>query len=145
MIEKHPDFYMKRAVTLALEHDTLFGAVITDDQTILVEAWNTVASDRDPTAHAEVNAIRKLGYYLDQNQADGPLRLFTTCEPCPMCAAAACWAQLDRIYFGISIDTLKQRQSQIDLSCQSVIQQSPHDITVHAGFLDSFCRQQLLD
>lgn len=75
-----------------------FGAVIARNGEIVAEASNSVTLENDPTAHAEVNAIRlasrKLGTF-DLSGCD----IFTSCEPCPMCLGAIYWAHLDTIYY----------------------------------------------
>jgi guanine deaminase len=78
-----------------------FGAVIVHDGVIVGEGWNRVVSAHDPTAHAEIVAIRdacaRLGTFRLTN-AD----IYTSCEPCPMCLAAILWARIGRLYFANS-------------------------------------------
>jgi tRNA(Arg) A34 adenosine deaminase TadA len=69
---------------------------------IIAAAHNTVHRDQDPTAHAEVNAIRQAGRSLQTINLAGGV-MFTTCEPCPMCLAAIHWAKIDTVYYGASI------------------------------------------
>lgn len=68
---------------------------------IVAEAANTVTTSLDPTAQGEVNAIRAASHALRTFTLAG-CQLYTSCEPCPMCLAAAFWARLDAIYFGAS-------------------------------------------
>ena len=75
-----------------------FGAIIVKDGQVVSEGWNTVTSDNDPTAHAEVNAIRKACKTLNTFQLDNCI-IYTSCEPCPMCLSAIYWARLDKIYY----------------------------------------------
>ena len=75
-----------------------FGAVIVKDGVIVSEASNSVTLDHDPTAHAEVNAIRKATQKLGTFDLEG-CEIYTSCEPCPMCLGAIYWAHLDRIYY----------------------------------------------
>lgn len=75
-----------------------FGAVIVRDGRIVAEGWNEVTSSNDPTAHAEVQAIRKAAAALGDYALAG-CEIYTSCEPCPMCLAAIYWARLDRIYY----------------------------------------------
>ena len=99
---------MARAIQLSIEnvHSSNggpFGAVIVRDGKIIAENVNRVTSTNDPTAHAEVLAIRqactKLGVFelLD-------CELYTSCEPCPMCLGAIYWARISRIYFANSAE-----------------------------------------
>jgi tRNA(Arg) A34 adenosine deaminase TadA len=101
----NPDF-LCRAITLATENVLSgaggpFGAVIVRDGRIVAEGVNTVTAQLDPTAHAEVNAIRAAARSLGAFSLAG-CELYTSCEPCPMCLAAAWWARLDAIYYGAS-------------------------------------------
>lgn len=75
-----------------------FGAVIAKDGEIIAEASNSVTLDNDPTAHAEVNCIRKATKKLGTFDLSG-CEIYTSCEPCPMCLGAIYWAHLDRIYY----------------------------------------------
>ena len=75
-----------------------FGAVIVRDGQILAEGWNEVTSANDPTAHAEINAIREACRRIGDFSLAGAT-LYTSCEPCPMCLAAAYWARIDRIVY----------------------------------------------
>lgn len=76
-----------------------FGAVIASkDGEIIVEASNSVTIDHDPTAHAEVNCIRKATAKLGTFDLAG-YDIYTSCEPCPMCLGAIYWAHLDKIYY----------------------------------------------
>ncbi len=75
-----------------------FGAVIVKDGEILSEAWNSVTRDSDPSAHAEVNAIRKACKVLKTHDLSGA-EIYCSCEPCPMCLGAIYWARIQKIYF----------------------------------------------
>ncbi len=97
------DDFMRRAIALAHEKMAAgeggpFGAVVVKDGEIIAEGHNQVTSANDPTAHAEVNAIRtacaKLGTFSLQG-----CEIFSSCEPCPMCLSAIYWARLDRVFF----------------------------------------------
>lgn len=75
-----------------------FGAVIVKDGEIVAEAFNRVTSSNDPTAHAEVTAIREACKKLNTFDLSG-CELYTSCEPCPMCLAAIYWARIKKIYY----------------------------------------------
>lgn len=75
-----------------------FGAVVVKDGAVIAEGFNKVTSDNDPTAHAEIVAIRTACERLGTFSLEG-CEIYTSCEPCPMCLAAIYWARLDRIYF----------------------------------------------
>lgn len=95
--------FMKRASALALQRMRTdrggpFGAVIVRHGEIVAEGWNAVTSTNDPTAHAEIVAIRRacaaLGVFHLQD-----CEIYASCEPCPMCLGAIYWAKLQRLYF----------------------------------------------
>ena len=76
-----------------------FGAVVVRNGRIIGRGWNQVTSTNDPTAHAEVIAIRDACRRLKTFQLDG-CELYTSCEPCPMCLAAIYWARFRKVYYG---------------------------------------------
>lgn len=78
-----------------------FGAVIVKNGNVIAEGFNQVTSTNDPTAHAEVVAIRKACETLGSFSLQG-CEIYTSCEPCPMCLASIYWARLDAIYFANS-------------------------------------------
>ena len=99
---------IRRALSLA--EDTAssgnggpFGAVIVKDGKVVAEGSNTVTVDNDPTAHAEVNAIRRACAVLGTFDLSG-CELYTSCEPCPMCLAACYWAHISRVYYAAGRD-----------------------------------------
>lgn len=75
-----------------------FGAVVAKNGTVIAVGANRVVRDKDPTAHAEICAIRSACLALDTHNLSG-CEIFATCEPCPMCLAAVFWARIDRVYF----------------------------------------------
>jgi tRNA(Arg) A34 adenosine deaminase TadA len=75
-----------------------FGAVVVREGKIIARGWNQVTSANDPTAHAEVTAIRAACKKLKTFRLDG-CALYTSCEPCPMCLAAIYWARLKMVYY----------------------------------------------
>ena len=96
--------FMARAIQLSIDNVRSglggpFGAVVVQNGVIVAEGVNRVTTTNDPTAHAEVIAIReacrKLGLFELKD-----CELYTSCEPCPMCLGAIYWARLSRIYFG---------------------------------------------
>lgn len=77
-----------------------FGACIIDsNNNVIASSHNTVLKDNDPTAHAEVNAIRKACNKLKTYNLEG-YTLFTNCEPCPMCLSAIIWSNIKTVYYG---------------------------------------------
>ncbi|RUM43416.1 MAG: tRNA-specific adenosine deaminase [Desulfocapsa sp.] len=98
------NFFMQEAVKLATEHMLAgdggpFGAVIVQDGKIIARGWNRVTSTNDPTAHAEIDCIRKACTQLNSFELTD-CDLYANCEPCPMCLSAAYWAHIGTIYYG---------------------------------------------
>jgi guanine deaminase len=97
--------FLERAIALAIENVRSgggpFGAVIVQNGEILSEGANRVTHDSDPTAHAEIVAIRAACRKLENFQLTG-CDLYTSAEPCPMCLGAIYWARLDRVFYGAS-------------------------------------------
>jgi tRNA(Arg) A34 adenosine deaminase TadA len=94
---------MRRAIALSLEHSRAgdcgpFGAVIARAGRIVAEGWNRVVASADPTAHAEITAIREACRALRTHELRGCV-IYTSCEPCPMCLAAIFWARLDAVVY----------------------------------------------
>lgn len=93
---------MRRAIELSTnsvkEGGGPFGAVIARDGEIVAQGNNRVTINNDPTAHAEVNAIRNACAKLGVYDLEG-CEIYTSCEPCPMCLGAIYWAHLDKIYY----------------------------------------------
>ncbi len=102
MYKEHKKF-IQEAVRMAAENvDTglggPFGAIIVKDGTIIGRGVNRVTGNNDPTAHAEVMAIREACRNINSFCLDDTV-IYTSCEPCPMCLAAIYWARIDSIYF----------------------------------------------
>lgn len=95
--------YMRQAIELARENASSsgggpFGAVVVKEGRVISACSNSVTPDNDPTAHAEVNAIRTACRELGTFDLSG-CTLYSSCEPCPMCLSAAYWARVDKIVF----------------------------------------------
>lgn len=95
--------FMREAIKLSIENVESgnggpFGAVIVKDGKIIARGVNNVTTHNDPTAHAEVTAIRNACKELGTFQLDG-CEIYTSCEPCPMCLGAIYWARPDKMYF----------------------------------------------
>lgn len=132
----HEEF-MKMAIAEAKLGDAPYGAVIVKDNEVAIKAHNTVRRDNDPSAHAEVNAIRKLTAQLQTPSLEGYI-LYTSCEPCPMCATACIWAGISEIIFGASIqDLIQSGVNQIDLPCEDIIAKGFRKIKLTKGILKS--------
>ena len=103
MLSEKDVTYLKQAIALALKGveegaGGPFGCIIVKDEKIVGKGYNRVTSDNDPTAHAEVVAIRDACKQLGSYQLDG-CTLYTSCEPCPMCLGAIYWARPQRVLY----------------------------------------------
>ena len=133
--------FMHEALVEAKKGDLPYGAVIVKDNKIIIRSYNTAQTDNDVSAHGEINALRaftkKYGYSLD---ALRNYTLYTTCEPCPMCAAACIWAGVSRVVFGASTKQLIDLGSQqIDLPCRTVAEKGFQNMEVVGGVLAEEC------
>jgi tRNA(Arg) A34 adenosine deaminase TadA len=105
-MEKDHNYFLKRAIQLAEEgmdkgEGGPFGAVIVKNGEIVAEANNKVTSNNDPTAHAEVVAIREACEKLQDFQLKDCV-LYTSCEPCPMCLGAIYWARFKKVFYALN-------------------------------------------
>lgn len=111
-----------------------FGAIVVDaDGQVLAEVWNSNVESGDCTAHAEVNAIRAVSPRFSREQLAGAT-LYSSAEPCVMCAGAIFWSNIGRVVFGIDAVRLRvfrgerAEQRDAELSCRDVFRASPHAI-----------------
>lgn len=133
--------FMQAALIEAKKGDLPYGAVIVKNNEIVVRGYNTAQTDNDVSAHGEINVLRqftqKYGYSLDALLG---YTLYTTCEPCPMCAAACVWAGVSQIVFGASTKQLiNLGTKQIDIACKTVTDKSFQNIEVVGGILADEC------
>jgi tRNA(adenine34) deaminase len=128
---------MHKAIHLAKAGLTPFGCVIALEDEIVAEACNTVKKDNDPTAHAEINAIRKLGN--SRASKNGNLTLYTTGEPCPMCMSAILYAGIHRVVYGLSISDISRFMKQIRISSQEIVNRGFKQIEIKGGILHEDC------
>ena len=95
--------FMKKAIAASIKNIEQdggpFGAVIVKDGKMIATGGNRVTANNDPTAHAEISAIRKACKKLNTFDLSG-CEIYSSCEPCPMCLSAIYWAHLDRLYYG---------------------------------------------
>ena len=107
--KKH--YFMKKAIEISkksiLNNGGPFGAVIVKDGKIIASSNNKVTSNNDPTAHAEVMAIRKACKKLNTFDLSG-CELYASCEPCPMCLSAMYWAHIDHYYYANQKEDAKE-------------------------------------
>ncbi len=106
--QKDIEFFMQEAINLAKESMETgkggpFGAVVVKDGKIIGKGSNNVTQNNDPTAHAEITAIRNACKNLDSFQLDG-CEIYTSCEPCPMCLGAIYWSRPAAVYYAATKD-----------------------------------------
>lgn len=128
------------ARSLRAERPRPFGASIvhTKSGELLLRALNAVAQEFDPSAHAEVRAIRKATKRLKQLSLKG-YTLYTTCEPCPMCMSAALWSGLDRVVYGATIEDANRHCNQIQIPATEVAVRSDMRCVVDGPVLREEC------
>lgn len=99
---KNCDGFMREAISLSIKNidnnGGPFGAVIVKNGEIIARGVNRVTSNIDPTAHAEINAIREASKKLGTFDLSG-CEIYSSCEPCPMCLGAIYWARIDKLFF----------------------------------------------
>lgn len=142
------NYYMRIAIqeaqTSKSDGNKGYGAVVVFDDQIIGQAHDTSITEKDPSLHAEVNAIRQAVKTIDDNNLCGAI-LFSTCEPCPMCASLCVWANITTIIYGISIkETAKFGRSRIQLSANQIIEKSPRFIEVIGNILHDECKMLYL-
>jgi tRNA(adenine34) deaminase len=138
------DSYMKVAVQEAQlaksEGNKEYGAVVVFDNRIMSQAHNTAITERDPSLHAEVNAIRQAVKAKNDPDLCGAI-LFSTCEPCPMCASLAAWANVTTIVYGVSVEEIAQwGHTRVQISAREIIARFPCFIEVIGNVLHDECR-----
>ena len=118
-----------------LKGQSPFGAAVVKNGRLLAAAHNTVKKGNDPTAHAEINALRKAAKKLKAYDLKG-CTLYSSCEPCPMCFAACHWANVDRIVFGARIkDAERLGFRELCISNESMKRQGSCRLKIKGDFL----------
>jgi tRNA(Arg) A34 adenosine deaminase TadA len=134
--------YMHEAINEAAcslrEGNHGFGCVIVKDNRIMVKTHDLEETDKDPTSHAEINAIRAASRILGKD-----LRgciLVSTHEPCPMCSASILWSGIEHLAYGYSIEeSISQGRRRINLTCEEMFRRAGKNITVTKGVLHDRC------
>lgn len=136
---------MREAIRLSIENVETgkggpFGAVIVKDGKIIARGANQVTTDNDPTAHAEVVAIRNACKALSTFQLDG-CEVYTSCEPCPMCLGAIYWARPDKIYYANS----KEDAADINFDDQFIYEEIAKPINERKLFTQQMLRDEAIE
>lgn len=142
---ENEETYMRHAIEVARQNiakgEFPFGCCIVTDNNIIVSACNTSFSSNDPTAHAEINAIRKLCNKLGKTTLESAV-IFATTEPCTMCMGAISWARIPRLVYGISLNkSLEYGFDEIRLDSRKVAEYLPYKIEIVEGFLEEECKE----
>ncbi len=136
---KVSNHFMSEAIAVAINGNTPFGCVIVMDDDIVAQAFNTVKTDKDPTAHAEINAIRQLPAELKSQMAK--MTLYSTCEPCPMCMGAILFAGIGKVVFGASIEDISRFYRQIHIPCKEVAERGFGNVEIIGSVMSDECKQ----
>ncbi len=136
--------FMKEAIRLSIENVEQgiggpFGAVVVKDGKIIARGTNQVTASNDPTAHAEVVAIRKACEALNSFQLEG-CEVYCSCEPCPMCLGAIYWARPDKLFYGSS----KEDAAQVNFDDQFIYEELRRPIQERKLFTIQILREDAL-
>ena len=116
-----------------------YGAVVAIGNEVIGRAHDTAITEKDPSLHAELNAIRQAVHTIGDADLSGAV-LFSTCEPCPMCSSLAVWANLTTVVYGVSIqETVQMGRSRIQVSSKKIVERSPVMVEVIGGVLREEC------
>jgi tRNA(Arg) A34 adenosine deaminase TadA len=144
-MEKDNSKFMSEAIRLSISNveegkGGPFGAVIVKNGVIIARGANSVTSTNDPTAHAEVVAIRNACTALGTFNLDG-CEIYTSCEPCPMCLGAIYWARPDKMYYGNS----KEDAALIEFDDQFIYEEMAKPISERKLFTQQIMRTEALE
>ncbi len=139
------DGFMKEAIRLSINNveegkGGPFGAVVVKDGKIIARGVNLVTSTNDPTAHAEVVAIREACKVLNTFQLDD-CEIYTSCEPCPMCLGAIYWARPAKLYYANS----KEDATVINFDDQFIYEEMARPIQERKLFTKQMLREEALE
>jgi guanine deaminase len=132
--------FMQRCIDLAGAAAELgngpFGALILDETgTVIAEAQNTTSTENSVIYHAEINAIKDAEYVRGKGKLSGCI-LYSSAEPCPMCASAIIWSGLTKVVYGASIKSMSERGiKQINIDCEEIFEKAGHKIEVTGSVL----------
>ena len=137
--------FMKKAIRLSISNVEKgnggpFGAIVVKGGKVIARGVNNVTSTNDPTAHAEVVAIRKACKVLKTYQLTG-CEIYTSCEPCPMCLAAIYWARPDKLYYAGS----KEDAAAIQFDDQFIYEEIARPIAERKLFTQQILREEALE
>ncbi|MCC5935051.1 MAG: nucleoside deaminase [Balneolales bacterium] len=137
MPESHPfASQMRRLIDAAIVAGTPYASMLLDAEgNEIALTPNRVKQEQDPTSHAEMNTIREASARLGSADLSG-CHLITTCEPCPMCAAAIFWSGISKVTFGLSIEGITAAgHRQIPLKAAALLKHSRNPVEIEGGLL----------
>ena len=137
-MKKHPDEHiMQSLIELQRTEHSIIAAIIDPDHNIVAIGKTRVLEDHDPTAHAEVNAIRKACKLLKKNTFPKGYWIYSTFEPCPLCSAAIIWSELDGVVYSNNPTYRGNEQNWSFISCAEVLQSGAyiHEVVLEKDFL----------
>ena len=144
MRHKKQKKFMREAIDLSIENVKKgggpFGAVVVKDGKIIARGVNRVTDENDPTAHAEVTAIRNACKVLGSYQLTG-CELYTSCEPCPMCLGAIYWSRPDKVYFANS----KEDAANVQFDDQFIYEEIAKPISERKIFTKQLLRDEAIE
>jgi len=145
---KAKEDFMNKAIKIAKKSaekgDYAVGAVIVKGNKIIATGMTEIKNKKDPTLHAEIIAIRKACKNLNSMYLEGCI-LYSTHEPCPMCAAAAIWGKMKGVVFGVFEKDAKNQSSkkftwrQINVSCKKILEKGDPKLKLVEGFMRKDC------
>lgn len=137
--EEHMRLAIEEARQSRREGNKGYGAVALLGERLLAQGHDTAVIEKDPSLHAEMNVLRQASRALGMGNLSGVI-LFSTCEPCPMCAAMAVWANVSAIVFGASLaETAARGKLRILVPVREIVSKSPAEIEIISGVLHSEC------
>ncbi len=145
MADNNQKTFMKEAIRLSIENVDSgqggpFGAVVVKNGVIIARGSNAVTTSHDPTAHAEVVAIRNACKFLNTFQLSG-CEIYCSCEPCPMCLGAIYWARPDKLYFANS----KEDAAKIHFDDQFIYEEFARPLAQRKLFTKQLLREEALE
>jgi guanine deaminase len=145
MVKNDAAKFMKKAIRLSIANVEKgrggpFGAVVVKDGKVIARGANSVTSTNDPTAHAEVVAIRKACKILKTYQLTG-CEVYTSCEPCPMCLSAIYWARPDKLYYA----NTKEDAAVINFDDKLIYEEIAKPVSERKIFTQQLLRKEALE
>jgi tRNA(Arg) A34 adenosine deaminase TadA len=142
--EKFMKLAIEEAIRSQAEGEYSVGAIIVKDGEVIAKAGVYINRDQDPTSHAEVNVIREASRKLNSKSLEGCI-LYTTHEPCPMCAGAAVWSKLKGVVYGATIadmneDRIKKRVRKVnDIPASEILLHGEPQVEITGPFMRKEC------